>query len=246
MRQIVAGLTGDSDGTGDLAVELSKTDPASLETGQDSEDDSGEPEDWVPDPVDADPGQRLPALLPGSGFRGVVQSGRRCGLQFVAMWALELEGIHGQSVTPPGSPGFFTWLGWRPRPDPWGGGVVPCLPHLLLLLQLEKEWVFGLPTSWARPGRSRLVPSVPPPCLRGAGGARAVQGSPALSGAPQTSSACWSASTAARTSSSTSTARCWPTACCTSSASAPSGEACEGPLRVPREAWPSLAVAALR
>lgn len=58
MRQIVAGLTGDSDGTGDLAVELSKTDPASLETGQDSEDDSGEPEDWVPDPVDADPGLR--------------------------------------------------------------------------------------------------------------------------------------------------------------------------------------------
>ena len=57
VRQIVAGLTGDSDGTGDLAVELSKTDPASLETGQDSEDDSGEPEDWVPDPVDAAPGQ---------------------------------------------------------------------------------------------------------------------------------------------------------------------------------------------
>lgn len=57
VRQIVAGLTGDSDGTGDLAVELSKTDPACLETGQDSEDDSGEPEDWVPDPVDADPGQ---------------------------------------------------------------------------------------------------------------------------------------------------------------------------------------------
>ncbi|XP_051022411.1 anaphase-promoting complex subunit 2 isoform X2 [Acomys russatus] len=57
VRQIVAGLTGDSDGTGDLAIELSKTDPASLETGQDSEDDSGEPEDWVPDPVDADPGK---------------------------------------------------------------------------------------------------------------------------------------------------------------------------------------------
>lgn len=56
VRQIVAGLTGDSDGTGDLAIELSRTDPASLETGQDSEDDSGEPEDWVPDPVDADPG----------------------------------------------------------------------------------------------------------------------------------------------------------------------------------------------
>lgn len=62
MRQIVAGLTGDSDGTGDLAVELSKTDPASLGTGQDSEDDSGEPEDWVPDPVDADPGSHPPAL----------------------------------------------------------------------------------------------------------------------------------------------------------------------------------------
>ncbi|XP_058158763.1 anaphase-promoting complex subunit 2 [Dasypus novemcinctus] len=57
VRQIVAGLTGDSDGTGDLAAELSRTDPASLETGQDSEDDSGEPEDWVPDPVDADPGK---------------------------------------------------------------------------------------------------------------------------------------------------------------------------------------------
>nr|XP_059869693.1 anaphase-promoting complex subunit 2 isoform X2 [Delphinus delphis] len=63
VRQIVAGLTGDSDGTGDLAVELSKTDPASLETGQDSEDDSGEPEDWVPDPVDADPAGE------GVGFR---------------------------------------------------------------------------------------------------------------------------------------------------------------------------------
>lgn len=123
VRQIVAGLTGDSDGTGDLAVELSKTDPASLETGQDSEDDSGEPEDWVPDPVDADPGQRLPALLPGSGFRGMVQSSRRSGLQFVATWALELQGIQGQSVTPPGSPGFFTWLGWCPRPDPWWGAL---------------------------------------------------------------------------------------------------------------------------
>ncbi|XP_064146814.1 anaphase-promoting complex subunit 2 isoform X2 [Loxodonta africana] len=62
VRQIVAGLTGDSDGTGDLAVELSKTDPASLETGQDSEDDSGEPEDWVPDPVDADP--EVPVVPP--------------------------------------------------------------------------------------------------------------------------------------------------------------------------------------
>lgn len=67
MRQIVAGLTGDSDGTGDLAVELSRTDPASLETGQDSEDDSGEPEDWVPDPVDADPGLRPPPQALGQG-----------------------------------------------------------------------------------------------------------------------------------------------------------------------------------
>lgn len=80
MRQIVAGLTGDSDGTGDLAVELSKTDPASLETGQDSEDDSGEPEDWVPDPVDADPGQCWAALrAPGSwGAR----SGRSSGCRY--------------------------------------------------------------------------------------------------------------------------------------------------------------------
>lgn len=72
VRQIVAGLTGDSDGTGDLAVELSKTDPASLETGQDSEDDSGEPEDWVPDPVDADPGQftAWPHLCSFLGFLG--------------------------------------------------------------------------------------------------------------------------------------------------------------------------------
>lgn len=72
VRQIVAGLTGDSDGTGDLAVELSKTDPASLETGQDSEDDSGEPEDWVPDPVDADPGQWRAALRGLGSLRGPV------------------------------------------------------------------------------------------------------------------------------------------------------------------------------
>lgn len=80
VRQIVAGLTGDSDGTGDLAVELSKTDPACLETGQDSEDDSGEPEDWVPDPVDADPGQCLlasPGLFLGF-FNGLLGSGYGC------------------------------------------------------------------------------------------------------------------------------------------------------------------------
>lgn len=88
MRQIVAGLTGDSDGTGDLAVELSKTDPASLETGQDSEDDSGEPEDWVPDPVDADPGPPPPApqaLDCEGGSSGTL-------LEFVAMSVLGLEG----------------------------------------------------------------------------------------------------------------------------------------------------------
>lgn len=91
MRQIVAGLTGDSDGTGDLAVELSKTDPASLETGQDSEDDSGEPEDWVPDPVDADPGLRPPATCPPAppappvSIVGRVPPGGCSGLQVVAV-----------------------------------------------------------------------------------------------------------------------------------------------------------------
>lgn len=83
VRQIVAGLTGDSDGTGDLAVELSKTDPASLETGQDSEDDSGEPEDWVPDPVDADPGPPpAPPALCGGGSAGCGS-----GFQVVATWS---------------------------------------------------------------------------------------------------------------------------------------------------------------
>lgn len=106
MRQIVAGLTGDSDGTGDLAVELSKTDPASLETGQDSEDDSGEPEDWVPDPVDADPGQRWAAL------RGPGSLGDPVGLE---LWppgvaaCLELEEVLGPCPTWPGSPGGFPW-----------------------------------------------------------------------------------------------------------------------------------------
>ena len=89
MRQIVAGLTGDSDGTGDLAVELSKTDPASLETGQDGEDDSGEPEDWVPDPVDADPGPRPAACR----LCAVGGSGRwHCALQVTVTCALRPEG----------------------------------------------------------------------------------------------------------------------------------------------------------
>ncbi|XP_040298045.1 anaphase-promoting complex subunit 2 [Bufo bufo] len=55
VRQIVAGLTGDAEG--DLANELSKADPVVLENGQESDDDVSEPEDWVPDPVDADPGK---------------------------------------------------------------------------------------------------------------------------------------------------------------------------------------------
>ncbi|XP_026542326.1 anaphase-promoting complex subunit 2 [Notechis scutatus] len=57
VRQIVAGLTGDAEGSADLANELSKADPVTLENGQESEDDASEPEDWVPDPVDADPGK---------------------------------------------------------------------------------------------------------------------------------------------------------------------------------------------
>lgn len=57
VRQIVAGLTGDAEGSGDLANELSKADPVTLENGQESDDDISEPGDWVPDPVDADPGE---------------------------------------------------------------------------------------------------------------------------------------------------------------------------------------------
>ncbi|XP_053329016.1 anaphase-promoting complex subunit 2 [Spea bombifrons] len=56
VRQIVAGLTGDAEGSGDLANELSKADPVVLENGHESDDDVSEPEDWVPDPVEADPG----------------------------------------------------------------------------------------------------------------------------------------------------------------------------------------------
>ncbi|KAM4695891.1 anaphase-promoting complex subunit 2 [Rhinophrynus dorsalis] len=57
VRQIVEGLTGETEGSSDLANELSKADPVVLEDGQESEDDVSEPEDWVPDPVDADPGK---------------------------------------------------------------------------------------------------------------------------------------------------------------------------------------------
>lgn len=69
MRQIVAGLTGDAEGSGDLANELSKADPVTLENGQESDDDISEPGDWVPDPVDADPGEMpSPAVLAAGWF----------------------------------------------------------------------------------------------------------------------------------------------------------------------------------
>ncbi|KAM8934690.1 anaphase-promoting complex subunit 2 isoform 1-T1 [Pelodytes ibericus] len=57
VRQIVAGLTGDAEGSGDLANELSKADPVVLDNGHESDDDVSDPEDWTPDPVDADPGK---------------------------------------------------------------------------------------------------------------------------------------------------------------------------------------------
>ncbi|XP_060537685.1 LOW QUALITY PROTEIN: anaphase-promoting complex subunit 2-like, partial [Pantherophis guttatus] len=57
VRQIVAGLTGDAEGSADLANELSKADPVTLENDQESEDDYSDPEDWVPDRSDADPGK---------------------------------------------------------------------------------------------------------------------------------------------------------------------------------------------
>ncbi|CAI5787350.1 anaphase-promoting complex subunit 2 [Podarcis lilfordi] len=54
VRQIVAGLTGE--GSGDLAHELSRADPVALDNGQESDEEAGaQPEDWVPDPVDAHP-----------------------------------------------------------------------------------------------------------------------------------------------------------------------------------------------
>ena len=56
MRQIVASLTGDAEGCSDLANELSRADPVTLET-QDSEDEGSDPEEWTPDPTDAVTGQ---------------------------------------------------------------------------------------------------------------------------------------------------------------------------------------------
>ncbi|KAM4634643.1 anaphase-promoting complex subunit 2 [Polymixia lowei] len=52
VRQIVAGLTGDAEGCSDLASELSRADPVTLEM-QDSDDEGSDPEEWVPDPTDA-------------------------------------------------------------------------------------------------------------------------------------------------------------------------------------------------
>lgn len=52
MRQIVASLTGDTEGCSELASELSRADPVTLET-QDSEDEGSDPEEWTPDPTDA-------------------------------------------------------------------------------------------------------------------------------------------------------------------------------------------------
>lgn len=56
MRQIVAGLTGDAEGCTDLAAELSRGDPVTLEM-QDSDEEGNDPEDWTPDPTDAVPGR---------------------------------------------------------------------------------------------------------------------------------------------------------------------------------------------
>ncbi|XP_072529315.1 anaphase-promoting complex subunit 2 [Salminus brasiliensis] len=52
VRQIVGSLTGDAEGCCDLANELSRADPVTLET-QDSEDEGSDPDDWTPDPTDA-------------------------------------------------------------------------------------------------------------------------------------------------------------------------------------------------
>ncbi|XP_070811930.1 anaphase-promoting complex subunit 2 [Pituophis catenifer annectens] len=57
VRQIVAGLMGDAEGLGELANELSKADPVTLENDQESEEEYSDPEDWVPKPVYADRGK---------------------------------------------------------------------------------------------------------------------------------------------------------------------------------------------
>ncbi|XP_057716916.1 anaphase-promoting complex subunit 2 [Corythoichthys intestinalis] len=53
VRQIVDGLTGDAvTGCAELASELSRGDPVTLEM-QDSDEEGGDPEGWAPDPTDA-------------------------------------------------------------------------------------------------------------------------------------------------------------------------------------------------
>lgn len=52
----MASLTGDAEVCSDLANELSRADPVTLET-QDSEDEGSDPEEWTPDPKDAVTGQ---------------------------------------------------------------------------------------------------------------------------------------------------------------------------------------------
>ncbi|XP_072298799.1 anaphase-promoting complex subunit 2 [Eucyclogobius newberryi] len=54
VRQIVAGLTGDAEGCTDLASELSRGDPVTLEL-QESDEEGTDPEEWTPDPTDAVP-----------------------------------------------------------------------------------------------------------------------------------------------------------------------------------------------
>uniref|UniRef100_A0A8C6UCI6 Anaphase-promoting complex subunit 2 n=1 Tax=Neogobius melanostomus TaxID=47308 RepID=A0A8C6UCI6_9GOBI len=54
VRQIVAGLTGDAEGCTDLASELSRGDPVTLEL-QESDEEGTDPEEWAPDPTDAVP-----------------------------------------------------------------------------------------------------------------------------------------------------------------------------------------------
>uniref|UniRef100_A0A3B3Z8A8 Anaphase-promoting complex subunit 2 n=1 Tax=Periophthalmus magnuspinnatus TaxID=409849 RepID=A0A3B3Z8A8_9GOBI len=59
VRQIVAGLTGDAEGCTDLASELSRGDPVTLEL-QESDEEGTDPEEWTPDPTDAVPDKSGP------------------------------------------------------------------------------------------------------------------------------------------------------------------------------------------
>ncbi|KAJ0001164.1 hypothetical protein NQD34_006184 [Periophthalmus magnuspinnatus] len=59
VRQIVAGLTGDAEGCTDLASELSRGDPVTLEL-QESDEEGTDPEEWTLDPTDAVPDKSGP------------------------------------------------------------------------------------------------------------------------------------------------------------------------------------------